>query len=76
MTPPATRGRCRGGSIASSDCGDHIYQCAKFGACFQKCTNIVLSHWTIEDIYMKKGTEVFLVLLNIKFLIIFCVKNI
>ena len=40
MTPPAARGRCRGGSIACSDCGDHIYQCAKFGACFQKCTNI------------------------------------
>ena len=47
MTPPAARGRCQGGSIACSDCGDHIYQCAKFGACFQKCTNIVLSHWTI-----------------------------
>ena len=40
MTPPAARGRCRGGSIACSDCGDHIYQCANFGACFQKCTNI------------------------------------
>ena len=48
MTPPAARGRCQGGSIACSDCGDHIYQCAKFGACFQKCTNIVLSHWTIR----------------------------
>ena len=40
MTLPAARGRCQGGSIACSDCGDHIYQCAKFGACFQKCTNI------------------------------------
>ena len=36
------------GSIACSDCGGHIYQCAIFGACFQKCTNIVLSHWTIR----------------------------
>ena len=47
MTSPAARGRCWGGSIACSDCSDHIYQYAKFGACFQKCTNIVLSHWTI-----------------------------
>ena len=47
MTPPTARGRRRGGSIACSDCSDHIYQYAKFGACFQKCTNIVLSHWTI-----------------------------
>ena len=35
-----------------SDCSDHIYQYAKFGACFQKCTNIVLSHWT------KKNSEI------------------
>ena len=49
MTPPTTRGRCWGGSIACSDCSDHIYQYAKFGACFQKCTNIVLSQWTISS---------------------------
>ena len=40
LTRPAARGRCRGGSIAYSDCSDHIYQYAKFCACFQKCTNI------------------------------------
>ena len=49
MTPPAARGRCWGGSIACCDCSDHIYQYTKFGACFQKCTNIVLSHWTITQ---------------------------
>ena len=26
---------------------EYIYVYAKFGACFQKCTNIVLSHWTL-----------------------------
>ena len=46
MMPPTARGRCWGGYIACSYCSDHI-QYAKFGACFQKCTNIVLSHWTI-----------------------------
>ena len=40
------QGRCWGGYIACNDCSDHIYQYAKFGACFQKCTKIVLSHWT------------------------------
>ena len=40
MTRPAARGRSTGGSIAYSDRSDHSYQYAKFGACFQKCTNI------------------------------------
>ena len=30
-----------------SDCSDHIYQYAKFGACFQKCTNIVLMVYSV-----------------------------
>ena len=50
MKSLAVRGRCWGGSIACSDCSDHIYQYAKFGACFQKCTNIVLSHWTMANV--------------------------
>jgi hypothetical protein len=34
------------GSTAEKVCNGHMYMCAKFHACFQKCTNILLSHWT------------------------------
>ena len=46
MVPHDTRGRCRSGSTAEKVCNGHMYMCAKFHACFQKCTNILLSHWT------------------------------
>ena len=46
MVPHDTRGRCRSGSTAEKVCNGHMYMCANFHACFQKCTNILLSHWT------------------------------
>jgi len=43
VAPPGTRWRCRSGSTAEKVCNGHMYMCAKFHACFQKCTNIVIS---------------------------------
>ena len=54
---PGTRWRCRSGSTAEKVCNGHMYMCAKFHACFQKCTNILLSHWTKMSIPGSKNMK-------------------